>query len=72
MKAPQRPHSDSTVDPSPVGAAQAPLKAGDIVFSNNHLIAHAREAFTDGKKRRHMVRAWIQVAEADANDDKKY
>lgn len=48
---------------------QAPLKAGDIVFSNNQLIAHAREAFTDGKKRRHIVRAWIQVVEA--NDDTK-
>eukprot|EP00964_Phaeocystis_antarctica_P119331 scaffold83081_cov74-Phaeocystis_antarctica.AAC.2 len=53
----------------PIQPRDALLEAGDIIFSNNQLIAHAREAFTDGPKQRHMVRAWIQVAVADAIDE---
>jgi alpha-ketoglutarate-dependent taurine dioxygenase len=39
------------------------LEAGDIVFSNNNLVAHARDAFKDSTmgKSRHMVHVWIQT-----------
>jgi len=42
------------------------LKAGDMVFCNNKLIAHARNAFEDNSSSgdelpRHKVRAWIQI-----------
>ena len=40
------------------------LKRGDMIFTNNRLIAHARTAFQDDPNKvlppRHMVRAWIQ------------
>ena len=50
---------------------KAPLEAGDIVMCNNHLIAHARESFKDGKRPRHKVRAWIQIQVADLLDEVK-
>jgi SAM-dependent methyltransferase len=48
------------------------LEAGTIVFSNNNLIAHARDAFKDSTtgKPRHMVRAWIQTQVTDMQDDR--
>ena len=41
------------------------LKQGDILYANNKLIAHSRNAFQDDptkvKPQRHMIRAWIQI-----------
>ena len=41
------------------------LQHGDILYTNNRLIAHSRNAFqsdpTNGKPPRHMIRAWIQI-----------
>lgn len=39
------------------------LEPGDMVFSNNMIIAHARNSFEDvpGDIPRHKVRAWIQI-----------
>eukprot|EP01025_Chloroclados_australasicus_P008327 TRINITY_DN1291_c0_g1_i12.p1 TRINITY_DN1291_c0_g1~~TRINITY_DN1291_c0_g1_i12.p1 ORF type:complete len:1337 (-),score=114.99 TRINITY_DN1291_c0_g1_i12:1253-5017(-) len=39
------------------------LEPGEVVFCNNHTVAHARDAFKDvtGKPGRLMIRAWINV-----------
>ena len=40
------------------------LKPGEMLFTNNLIIPHARESFEDSddpQKKRHKVRAWIQI-----------
>ena len=43
------------------------LERGDMVFNNNSIIAHARDAFVNDPNSppRHLVRAWLQVQKAD-------
>jgi len=43
------------------------LERGDMVFANNSIIAHARDAFENDPDSppRHLVRAWLQVQKAD-------
>ena len=43
------------------------LKRGDIVFTNNSITAHARDAFENDANSppRHLVRAWLQIQKAD-------
>ena len=43
------------------------MQPGDMVFSNNMLIAHARNSFfdADDKPPRHKVRAWLQIQKAN-------
>ncbi len=52
------------------------LERGDMVFSNNAIIAHAREKFDDapGYPPRHKVRAWLQIRSeptANSHDEKE-
>lgn len=38
------------------------LQAGDLQLLNNHIVLHARSAYTDaGEQRRHLLRAWLSV-----------
>ena len=43
------------------------LERGDIIICNNACVAHGRTSFKDvqGKPRRHLVRAWMQVQKVD-------
>lgn len=43
------------------------LERGDIIFANNAMLAHARDAFKNapGAPPRHKVRAWLQIQKAD-------
>ena len=49
------------------------LERGDIIFSNNAMIAHARDQFKNDPNAppRHKVRAWIQVQKADILNEEK-
>jgi hypothetical protein len=46
------------------------LGRGDMIFTNNSLVAHARDQFEDapGVPQRHKVRAWIQVLKSDPKE----
>eukprot|EP00730_Choanoeca_flexa_P009268 TRINITY_DN12617_c2_g5_i1.p1 TRINITY_DN12617_c2_g5~~TRINITY_DN12617_c2_g5_i1.p1 ORF type:complete len:572 (+),score=182.81 TRINITY_DN12617_c2_g5_i1:184-1716(+) len=50
------------------------MKPGEIVYTNNLTIAHARRAFTDSSSPtelpRHLVRAWLQIQHAEAEHSK--
>jgi len=43
------------------------LQPGDMIYSNNMIVAHARNSFEDDddKPPRHKVRAWIQIQKSD-------
>jgi hypothetical protein len=45
----------------PDGCVQFQMKRGDMMFVNNHLVAHNRRPFVDGQGavRRRMVRMWL-------------
>ena len=47
----------------PAGCMQFQMKRGDMLFVNNHIIAHNRREFVDGPEsaRRLMVRMWLSV-----------
>jgi len=44
------------------------LDRGDIIFANNAMLAHARDAFENipGEPPRHKVRAWLQIQKVGA------
>mmetsp|Transcript_12896 Transcript_12896/g.14184 ORF Transcript_12896/g.14184 Transcript_12896/m.14184 type:complete len:93 (+) Transcript_12896:1-279(+) len=52
------------------------LQRGEIIYSNNHVLAHRRYKFTeDGSahSRRHMVRVWIkEEVDIHNNEDDEY
>jgi hypothetical protein len=41
---------------------QMPLAPGEMIFLNNHFIAHNRTKYQDRpmQPKRHMIRSWIQ------------
>ena len=43
------------------------MESGDMIYDNNMIVAHARNAFEDlpGKPPRHKVRAWLQIQKAE-------
>ena len=49
----------------PAGCVHFQMKRGDILFVNNHLVAHNRRPFVDGQGagRRRMVRMWLSIPE---------
>lgn len=49
------------------------LERGDIIFSNNAMLAHARDQFKNDPDAppRHKVRAWIQLQKADILNEEK-
>jgi hypothetical protein len=47
----------------PSGCVHFQMKRGDMLFVNNHLVAHNRRPYVDGKgpSRRRMVRMWLST-----------
>ena len=53
---------DSTLE-TKVPKIRVRMERGDMVFCNNHFVAHHRDVYKDvvGERKRHMVRVWLNL-----------